>query len=207
MPYLWEAALEAHREGIPMMRAMLIEFPDDRACDSVDRQYMLGEALLVAPIFTEEGTVDYYLPAGRWTNLLSSQVRQGPAWHHEKHGFLTMPLMVRPGTVLPLGAIDDRPDYDYRDGVTFRVYELNDGVELTCAVSAPQGAGTMQLSVQRAGQRVTARVYGDASFHWRLQCAGVNTVKPLNGTRTSADPLGTILQPADESHPIEFDLS
>ena len=40
--------------------------------------------------------------------------------------------MVRPGTVLPLGAVDDRPDYDYADGVTFRVYELTDGGELTC---------------------------------------------------------------------------
>ncbi len=118
-----------------MMRAMLIEFPDDRACDTLDRQYMLGESLLVAPIFTEEGTVDYYLPAGRWTNLLSGQVQEGPAWHHEKHDFLTLPLMVRPGTVLPMGAIDERPDYDYRDGVTFRVYELSDDVELTCAVS------------------------------------------------------------------------
>jgi alpha-D-xyloside xylohydrolase len=207
MPYLWKSALQAHREGIPMMRAMLIEFPEDRACDWLDRQYMLGEALLVAPIFTEEGTVDYYLPAGRWTNLLSGQVQEGPAWHHEKHDFLTLPLMVRPGTVLPMGAIDERPDYDYRDGVTFRVYELSDDVELTCAVSGPHGAGTMQLSVQRTGQRVTARVSGGASFHWRLQCAGMNTVKPLSGTHPSADPLGTILQPADGSHQIEFELS
>ena len=115
--------------------------------------------------------------------------------------------MVRPGTVMPLGDIDDRPDYDYRDGVTFRVYELSDGAELTCAVSAPQGAGTMKLSVQRAGQRVTARVSGDVSFHWRVQCAGVNTVKPLNGMHTSADPLGIILQSADGSHQIEFELS
>ena len=129
MPYLWDAALEAHREGVPMMRAMLIEFPDDPACDSLDRQYMLGDSLLVAPIFTEDGTVDYYLPAGRWTNLLSGQAQQGPAWHHENHDFLTLPLMVRPGTVLPLGAVDYRPDYDYRDGVTFRVYELTDGVD------------------------------------------------------------------------------
>ena len=53
---------------------------------------MLGETLLVAPIFMEEGTVDYYLPAGRWTNLLSGQVQEGPAWHHGKHGFLSMPL-------------------------------------------------------------------------------------------------------------------
>jgi alpha-D-xyloside xylohydrolase len=207
MPYLWGAALQAHREGLPMMRAMLVEFPDDRACDSLDRQYVLGDSLLVAPVFTEEGTVDYYLPAGRWTNLLSGQVQEGPAWHHEKHGFLSLPLMVRPGTVLPLGAVDDRPDYDYADGVTFRVYELSDGVELTCAVSTAQGAEAMQLHVQRAGQHVTARVSGDVSFRWQLQLAGVKMVTTSTDTRTSSEPLGIILQPPDGSHQIEFDLS
>ena len=51
-----------------MMRAMLLEFPDDPGCDTLDRQYMLGEPLLVAPVFSPDGVVDYYLPAGRWTN-------------------------------------------------------------------------------------------------------------------------------------------
>ncbi|HVJ57552.1 MAG TPA: alpha-xylosidase, partial [Terrimicrobiaceae bacterium] len=57
MPYLWQVALEAHREGIPMMRAMLLEFPEDPACEMLDRQYLLGGSLLVAPIFTEHGIV------------------------------------------------------------------------------------------------------------------------------------------------------
>jgi len=86
MPYLWSAALEAHREGVPMLRAMLLEFPDDPACDTLDRQYLLGRSLLVAPVFTEDGTVDYYLPAGRWTNLLTGQVQEG--WRREQHDFL-----------------------------------------------------------------------------------------------------------------------
>lgn len=74
MPYLFAKACEAHELGIPMMRAMFVEFPDDPGCDTLDRQYMLGEALLVAPVFSPEGVVDYYLPAGRCTNLLSGQV-------------------------------------------------------------------------------------------------------------------------------------
>jgi alpha-D-xyloside xylohydrolase len=168
---------------------------------------MLGDSLLVAPVFTEEGTVDYYLPAGRWTNLLSGQVQEGPAWRHEKHGFLSLPLMVRPGTVLPLGAVDDRPDYDYADGVTFRVYELSDGVEHTCAVSTAEGAEAMRISIQRTGQQVTARLSGDASSRWQLQFAGVNTATASGGTRTSLDPLGIILQPPDGSRQIEFELS
>ena len=207
MPYLWGAALEAHREGVPTMRAMLIEFPDDPACDTLDRQYLLGNSLLVAPVFTEDGTVDYYLPAGRWTNLLTGQAQEGPGWHREQHDFLSLPLMVRPGTVLPLGAVDDRPDYDYADGVTFRVYELTDGDELECAVSTPQRAEAVQLNVCRTGQRVSANVSGHLSVRWQLQLAGTKTVTPRNGARITPDPLGIILQPADGSHELEFELT
>ncbi len=64
MPYLYAAALEAHHAGIPMMRAMLLEFPLDPGCEFLDRQYMLGDSLLVAPVFSFDGEVAYYLPAG-----------------------------------------------------------------------------------------------------------------------------------------------
>src|SRR5690606_30447311 len=71
MPYLYTTASEAASKGIPMMRAMLLEFPDDPACEYLDRQYMLGESLLVAPVFREDGQVSFYLPAGTWTHLLT----------------------------------------------------------------------------------------------------------------------------------------
>ena len=45
------------------MRAMMLEFPDDPACRYLDRQYMLGPDLLVAPVLSADGVVDYYLPA------------------------------------------------------------------------------------------------------------------------------------------------
>ena len=206
MPYLWTAALEAHREGIPMMRAMLLEFPGDPACDTLDRQYMLGDSLLVAPVFTEDGTVDYYLPDGRWTNLLTGQVQTGPGWRREQHGFLSLPLMVRPGTILPLGAVDDRPDYNYIDGVTFRVYELSDGCELTCSVSTPEHDGTVRLKLLRTGQHVTASVSGNISVRWQLQLAGAQTVKVHGDAQITPDPFGTLLHPAEGSQQLRFEL-
>jgi alpha-D-xyloside xylohydrolase len=206
MPYLWNVALEAHREGMPMMRAMLLEFPEDPACDTLDRQYMLGGSLLVAPVFTDDGTVDYYLPTGRWTNLLTGEVKEGPVWRREQHGFLSLPLMVRSGTILPLGAIDDRPDYDYADGVTFCAYEIADGSNLTCNVSTPQRANPVQLNVQRAGRRVTVDFSGDTLTRWRLQLAGTQTVEAPNDVRTFTDPFGIILQPAQGTKQLEFEL-
>ena len=206
MPYLWSAALEAHREGAPMMRAMLLEFPDDPACDTLDRQYLLGGSLLVAPVFTEDGTVDYYLPAGRWTNLLTGRVQEGPGWHREQHDFLSLPLMVRPGTILPLGAVDDRPITIMPTALRSASTNSPTVAELTCAVSTPQRAEGVRLNVRRTGQRVTASVSGDISVRWQLQFAGAQTVATQNGARTTPDPLGMILQPAEGSHQIECDL-
>src|SRR5690348_6134601 len=109
MPYLYGAAREAHQAGVPVMRAMLLEFPDDPTCDYLDRQYMLGDSLLVAPIFRPDGVVDYYLPAGRWTNFLTGQVLDGGRWLREQHGYLSLPLLVRPNTVLAVGANEQQP--------------------------------------------------------------------------------------------------
>lgn len=127
MPYLYGVAVEAHEHGTPMMRPMMLEFPDDPACDTLDRQYMMGESLLVAPVFHADSHVDYYLPDGLWTSLLDGRKVQGGHWQKETHDFLSLPLMVRPGTVLPMGKHDDRPDYDYTDGLELHVYQLAEG--------------------------------------------------------------------------------
>src|SRR6185436_2489077 len=130
MPYLYAHALEAARTGVPLMRAMLLEFPDDPTCGYMDRQYLLGESLLVAPVFSAEGVVNYYLPAGRWTNFFTGAVVAGPGWVQETHAVLSLPLLVRPNSIIAVGNQGDRPDYDYGEGVTLQVYELADGKNL-----------------------------------------------------------------------------
>jgi alpha-D-xyloside xylohydrolase len=94
MPYLWDAAQEAHAHGWPMMRAMVLEFPDDPNCQYLDKQYMMGPALLVALILSAKGEVSYYLPEGEWRNLLTGEIAHGPGWRSEQHGYFSMPLWV-----------------------------------------------------------------------------------------------------------------
>ena len=139
MPYLYGAAVEAHEHGTPMMRPMMLEFPDDPACDTLDCQYMMGESLLVAPVFHADSHVDYYLPDGQWTSLLDGRKVQGGHWQKETHDFLSLPLMVRPGTVLPMGKQDDRPDYDYTDGLELHVYQLAEGQTVTVKIPDLKG--------------------------------------------------------------------
>jgi alpha-D-xyloside xylohydrolase len=111
------------------MRPMALAFPDDPAVTYLDRQYMLGDDLLVAPVMSASGDVEYYVPAGRWTRFGTTEVIEGPRWVRENHAFDSVPLLVRPGAVLPIGHRTDRPDYDYRDGITLRLHVPSPSLE------------------------------------------------------------------------------
>ncbi|HWL17083.1 MAG TPA: alpha-xylosidase [Opitutus sp.] len=207
MPYLWGAAVEAHREGVPVMRAMVLEFPGDPACDTVDRQYMFGGSLLVAPVFTESGHVDYYLPAGEWTHLLTGEVRQGACWHRETYGFLGLPLFVRPGTVIPWGEQEDRPDYELAEGVIFRIYGLADGGEATCEIPAADGGPGVRLVARRHGAQVVAELSGPVPTRWQIQLAGVTSARMPSGIVTRADVHGVCVPAAPGTARLECELA
>ncbi len=165
MPYLYAAAVEAHEHGTPMLRPMMLEFPDDPGCDTLDRQYMLGESLLVAPVFSKAGHVDFYAPEGEWTNILDEHAVKGCGWRKEVHNFMSLPLMAREGSIIAMGACDHRPDYDYLDGIELHVYKLGEGKSASCKVYDLKG----QLA---ATFTVTIR-YGEP-------CAETDSTKPYS---------------------------
>ena len=133
MPYLYGVAHEARDLGLPMARAMLIEFPEDRTCHFLDQQYMFGSSLLVAPVFSASGEVEFYLPAGTWTNFFTGAQIVGPQWVKEKHGFDSLPLYVREKSVLVLGR-DDTFDYDYQSATDIRGYALEKGESASATI-------------------------------------------------------------------------
>ncbi|WP_093802296.1 alpha-xylosidase [Streptomyces sp. Wb2n-11] len=179
MPYLYGVAVEAHRTGVPVMRPMLLEFPDDPACRTLDRQYMLGPDLLVAPVFTADGDVEFYLPEGAWTHLLTGETVQGPGWRREVHGFDSLPLYVRPGALLPLGSDDRRPDGDWLDDLTLLVTPDTDGAVVTVPDLEGRPAGVFRAVREGDGVRVTAE---GSQRAFRVQEAGTGLL-PRTGPR------------------------
>lgn len=139
MPYLYRMAVIAHEKGTPMLRPMAFEFPNDPACKYLDMQYMLGESLLVAPIFNEEGRVSFYLPAGRWKNLLDGEILEGGRFYERTYDYFHLPLFVRGGSILAVGACDQQPDYDYAEGVTLHCFLPENGQETVCEIPDTEG--------------------------------------------------------------------
>jgi len=167
MPYLAAVAEQAHTEGIPMMRPMILEFPDDPTAAYLDRQYMLGPDVLVAPVMSTEGEVTFYLPAGTWTHLTSGEQLTGPAWVTQKHDFDSLPVLARPGSVIPFGAVQDRPDYAWADGVELRVFGAVDGerTRVTIPGPTPQATATEFEVTITAGEPQVSLLAGTSSGH------------------------------------------
>ena len=174
MPYLYGQAVRSHKEGRPVLRPMFLDFPEDRACDTLDRQYMFGDSLLVAPIFKENGEVQYYLPEGTWYNLITGAEVSGGKWQKETHDYHSLPLMIRPNTVLALGNNDQKPDYDYADGVSLLVSAFDEGAEAKTEIPDLKGETVMTVTAKRVGDEIHLHVEGGN---------GNYTVKSLSGCK------------------------
>lgn len=176
MPYLFNTAVQASKQGVPSMRAMLLEFPNDPAVEMLDRQYMLGDSILVAPVFSEKGEVTYYLPHGQWTHLLTGECVQGGAWRKETYDFLSLPIFVRDNSFIAIGGVDTRPDYDFADNVKLGLYTLEDGKEALSTVRDLKGETDLVVLAIREGDRINFKAEGSGkSFTVKLHGMGVIT--------------------------------
>lgn len=170
MPYLDNAAKQVSAAGTPIMRAMVMEFQEDRSAHSADTQYMLGDSLLVSPVFNKEGVGQTYLPKGTWRHLLTEEAVEGSQWVSETYEFDSLGLFVRPGSVIPLGACKERPEYAWAEDVTLLVSELADGQSVD--VHVPGGTGeSADFNVRRDGNRVIVAT-SDAPGAWSVKVLG-----------------------------------
>lgn len=154
VPYLWNCAKEAQSDGIPVMRHLALEFPDDLGSANVETQYCLGPNLLVAPVFSYSGQVNYYLPTAGWTSLLDGHRVEEPGWQREVHDFNSLPVMVPDGAIVPVGSDTNRPDYDWADGIRLYFFGkkfLTQSVE----VMHGQNGKKRQFKVKQVGQELT----------------------------------------------------
>ena len=130
LPYIYGEAWHSAQTGLPLMRAMWFEFPDDPVCRGLTDQYLFGRALLVAPVLEPASRQRrVYLPPGRWFDLWSQTVAEGAAWVDCATPKDVIPVFVREGTVLALDAgeggvlgswVGNAPGQ--YENLTFRIY-------------------------------------------------------------------------------------
>lgn len=125
MPYVYAQAKECTEKGLPMLRALFVEFPDDPGAWKVDDEYLFGSQILVAPLL-ESGMTGrtVYLPEGKWIDYQTEKVYEG-GWHRIEAGSLPIIMLVRDGSVLPhLKLAQSTADMDWSK-MSLKVYSAD----------------------------------------------------------------------------------
>ncbi|HEV2214363.1 MAG TPA: TIM-barrel domain-containing protein [Terracidiphilus sp.] len=128
LPYIYSSVEQTHRTGLPLMRALWMDWPQDAKSLQTADAYMLGDSLLVAPVM-KPGAVQRtsYLPAGSWWDFWTNQRVQGGGEVTRAVDLETLPLYVRAGAVVPMGPVRQYAAEPSDEPVTLRVYPGVDG--------------------------------------------------------------------------------
>ncbi len=183
MPYLFKSASDTAKTGVSTMRAMILEFEDDPTCMYLDKQYMLGNNILVAPIFNEEGMAKYYLPAGKWTNYLTDEVVEGGKWIKEKHDYLSIPMFVRPNSLIAVGCEENKADYDYAQDVKVIAYQLEEGKMTQTEVINLNDEKELTVAALKQDETITIQYKGSGK-PWTMVLKGIHQVSNVQGAKT-----------------------
>jgi len=194
MPYLYAGAVRVHQEGIPLMQPMMLTFPDDISCLTLDRQYMLGDSLLVAPVFREDGTAEFYVPAGSWTDYQSGQVYEGGRWYRRQYDYFSLPLLVRPASILPVGSYDHTVEYDYAHGIRFKLYAFDEGDKSEFKLYDMTGRLTHAVTTVRQDDQISFVLHGPAT-EYSVQLIGVQKASHILGATGELHADGLLLRP------------
>jgi len=159
MPYIFAAAVTAHKTGIPTMRPMILQYQNDPVCPYLDKQYMFGDSLLVVPVFNEEGVTKTYLPKteGLWTNWYSNTKVAGGQFVDEKHDYFSLGLWVKPNSIIATGR-EDAVTYDYADKPVLHVFEVT---KANATVYDQNGKEVFAVELEKTGDTFVVNVKGD----------------------------------------------
>lgn len=164
LPYIYTYSSIAAETGLPLLRPMVLEFPDDPATYTLDLQYMFGAELLVAPIYNERGERSVYLPEGRWIDFWTHEVFTGPRTLSVLAPLETLPLYVRANALIPTTEATLFTSEEPFEEITLDAYlfeqgscELRDTDGLT-RVSAELLENHLRITVGGARQSVTLRL-------------------------------------------------
>jgi alpha-D-xyloside xylohydrolase len=103
LPYIYSQAVRSSQTGLPMARAMVLEFQDDPTTHRLDLQYLFGDSFLVAPVVRRDHRCRVYLPAGGWLDYWTKEAISGPCWLNLNVPLDTLPLWVQAGAIIPMG--------------------------------------------------------------------------------------------------------
>ena len=124
MPYVYAQAKDCSERGLPMVRALLVEFPDDKGAWFIEDEYMFGSQMLVAPLMESGIERDVYLPRGKWIDYQTGKVYEG-GWQTIQAGEIPAVILVRDGSLIPHAPLAQRTDQIQWDKIELKAYKAD----------------------------------------------------------------------------------
>lgn len=147
LPYLYSYAERAPETGLPVMRPLVLEFQGDRGVHGIGDQFMMGENLLLAPVFDPDGYVDVYLPPGTWVDYWSGDTCEGGQTLSLQVDLDEMPVFLRAGTITPTTEpTESVPEGAFED-VTLRAVLDEGATEATFEYADGDVGGTIRATI------------------------------------------------------------
>jgi alpha-D-xyloside xylohydrolase len=123
LPYIYSQAVQSAQTGLPMARAMVLEFQGDPTTYHLDLQYLFGDSFLVAPVVRRDHRCRVYLPAGTWLDYWTKNIVNGPRWLDLQVPLDRLPLWVRAGAIIPMGPEMAHTGEKPLDPLTLELYQ------------------------------------------------------------------------------------
>lgn len=167
MPYIYSQGKYSSERGLPMLRALFVEYPDDPGSWLIDDQYLFGSDILVAPLFENVEERDVYLPPGTWVDYQSGEVYEG-GWHSIKAGEIPIVVLVKSGTVIPhIELAQSTKDMNWSN-LELRVFAA-DGEPASGRIYLPDGNTVETVTVtQENGEFTLVEDPFNGSVNWEI---------------------------------------
>jgi alpha-D-xyloside xylohydrolase len=169
LPYILGSAQKCIAESLPMARALVVEYQDDPTVYSLADEYLFGESILVAPIYTEDGRRRVYLPKGVWTDWWTRERINGGQWIEVEAGIETIPLYIREGGVIPMGPVMQYVGEKPIDWITLLVAPFERDGEMTFDI--PANGETLSVAYRAKGG-IHSLTLPKSSVEFDVQCLG-----------------------------------
>jgi alpha-D-xyloside xylohydrolase len=183
LPYITAVAALAVRTGVPVMRPLLLEFPDDPGSADADLQFLLGPSLLAAPVVNEAGEVSFTLPSGTWYDYLKQDRVEGPKRLARTCSLAEIPLYVRGDAMLPFCG-DQRTVSDFWDPLGCEIWPAAAGT-----IEVPEEDGVAASRFETAREGAVRRVSGAGPQRaWQLVVKDVGEPRRIDVTGAAAQP-------------------
>jgi alpha-D-xyloside xylohydrolase len=155
MPYIYAQSKDSAERGLPMMRALFVEYPDDPTSWLIDDEYLFGSEVLVAPSIEEGNSRRVYLPPGAWTDYQTGKIYQGAQWHSIAAGQIPIVMLVRDHSAIPhIRVAQSTAEMNWKE-IELRVFST-DGAAASGLFALPDG-NLQTLKLDGSGQSFVLR--------------------------------------------------